>query len=55
MKVLEYKDSNGRSPYKAWFDDLNAQAAAKVTAAITRIGLGNLSNPKSVGEGVLEF
>jgi putative addiction module killer protein len=27
----------------------------KVTAAITRLGQGNLSNAKGVGEGVLEY
>jgi putative addiction module killer protein len=30
-------------------------ARAKVAAAIVRIGHGNLSNVKSVGEGVLEY
>jgi putative addiction module killer protein len=34
---------------------LGAEAAAKVTVALTRMGQGNLSNAKSVGEGVLEF
>ena len=53
--VLEYNDTNGRSPYKDWFDGLDAQAAAKVAVAVTRMGLGNLSNVKPVGEGVLEF
>ncbi|HWX84858.1 MAG TPA: type II toxin-antitoxin system RelE/ParE family toxin [Xanthobacteraceae bacterium] len=55
MRVLEYNDTSGRSPYKDWFDGLNAQAAAKVAVAVTRMGLGNLSNVKPVGEGVLEF
>ena len=30
-------------------------AAAKVTVALTRIELGNLSNVKTVGGGVLEY
>jgi putative addiction module killer protein len=55
MKILEYNDANGRSPFKTWFDDLNVEAAVKVTVALTRMGLGNLSNAKSVGGGVLEF
>ncbi len=55
MKILEYNDTAGRSPYKSWFDGLDAQAAAKVTVALARMGLGNLSNVKSVGGGVLEF
>ena len=55
MTILEYNDTNSRSPYKAWFDRLNAEAAAKVTVAVTRMGQGNLSNAKSVGEGVQEL
>lgn len=55
VQILEYNDLTGRSPYKNWFDGLDAEAAAKVTAAMTRMGLGNLSNVKSVGAGVLEF
>lgn len=34
---------------------LDAQAAAKVTAGLTRIELGNLSNAKGVGGGVHEY
>lgn len=55
MKVQEYIDTNERSPYGRWFDDLNAEAAAKVAIAIKRLELGNLSNVKPVGSGVLEF
>jgi putative addiction module killer protein len=55
MQILEYNDAKGRSPFKTWFDGLGAEAAAKVAVALTRIGQGNLSNTKSVGEGVLEF
>jgi putative addiction module killer protein len=55
VKVLEYNDTNGRSPFKGWFDGLNPQAAAKVATAMKRMELGNLSNVKPVGEGVLEF
>src|SRR5208282_3897386 len=54
VKVREYLDQNGRSPYAEWFDNLNAQAAAKVATAVTRISQGNLSNVKGVGGGVFE-
>jgi len=37
--VREYLDSSGDSPYAAWFDSLNAEAAAKVTTAVTRVSL----------------
>src|SRR5436853_4158150 len=33
----------------------NAAAAAKITVAITRMRLGNLSNAKGVGSGVQEY
>jgi len=52
---LEYLTVNGQSPYRYWFDALDAPAAAKVAVAITRIGLGNLSNAKGGGAGVQEF
>jgi putative addiction module killer protein len=54
IEVLEYIDANGRSPYAIWFDRLPAEAAGKVAVAVTRLSQGNLSNVKSVGEGVLE-
>ena len=55
IDVLEYIDVRGRSPYARWFDRLPAQAAAKVTVAKTRMREKNLSNVKSVGQGVLEY
>jgi putative addiction module killer protein len=55
MDVLEYLTPKGDSPFGAWFDDLDPQAAAKVTIALIRIGQGNLSNVKGVGSGVLEY
>ena len=54
VRVLEYLDTKGRSPYAAWFEGLSADAAAKVAAALYRIAEGNFSNVKSVGSGVLE-
>jgi putative addiction module killer protein len=56
MIVLrEYLDTKGRSAYAAWFDSLSAEAAAKVTTAVTRISLGNFSNVEGVGSGVFEY
>jgi putative addiction module killer protein len=55
VQILEYLDPDGESPYRDWFESLNAQAAAKVTVALTRVELGNLSNVKGVGAGVQEF
>ena len=55
VKVVEYIDQNGHSPFANWFDSLNAQAAAKVAAASNRMSLGNFSNVKGVGSGVFEY
>jgi putative addiction module killer protein len=54
VDILEYIDPNGGSPNRDWFDRLDAQAAAKVAVALTRIEMGNLSNVKGVGSGVHE-
>ena len=55
MEILEFLDDAGGSPFASWFDDLDAQAAAKVTVALTRMEQGNLSNAKGVGAGVQEY
>lgn len=55
IDVREYLDAQGRSPYAAWFDSLNAHVAAKVATALTRISLGNFSNVEGVGSGVFEY
>ena len=54
VRILEYLDSQGRSPFAKWFDGLSAEAAAKVAAALYRLGEGNFSNVKGVGAGVFE-
>ncbi|MCP5432210.1 MAG: type II toxin-antitoxin system RelE/ParE family toxin [Alphaproteobacteria bacterium] len=55
MELVEYLDEAGRSRFGEWFAALNAAAAAKVAVALARIELGNLSNAKGVGQGVLEY
>src|SRR6266404_4610632 len=55
VEVREYLDRGGHSPYAAWYDRLNREAAAKVAAALARIHQGNSSNAKSVGAGVYEY
>jgi putative addiction module killer protein len=54
IRILQYLDAEGRSPFAAWFDRLNAAAAARVATAVYRLEMGNLSSVKSVGEGILE-
>ena len=51
VQGLEYLDARGRSPYGAWFDKLNAIAAAKVAAALYRLEEGNFSNVKGSAKG----
>ena len=55
IEVRDYIDASDHSPFASWFAGLNTPAAAKVTTALTRIELGNLSNVKPVGLGVLEY
>lgn len=46
MDVKEYIRQDGSNPFRAWFDDLDAQAAAKVATAIIRIQMGATANIK---------
>ena len=55
LDLRYYLAADGRSPIEEWFAGLDAAAAAKVTVAVARLEQGNLSNVKSVGEGVLEY
>ena len=54
IRILEYLDPQGRSPYAAWFEGLNASAAVKIAAALYQLAAGNRSNLKAVGLGVFE-
>ncbi|MBL4758722.1 MAG: type II toxin-antitoxin system RelE/ParE family toxin [Rhizobiales bacterium] len=55
MRVMEFLNHNGSSPFANWFDDLDSQAAAKVAVAVTRMEQGNLSNVKGLGGGLFEY
>ena len=55
MRVVVYLDPGGRAPFTRWFDGLNAEAAARVTTALYRLGQGNFSNVEGVGGGVFEY
>src|SRR5437867_11798085 len=54
IRLLEYLDVEGRSPYGAWFDGLNAPAAAKAVTALYQLAAGNRSNVEGVGSGAFE-
>jgi hypothetical protein len=55
IRVDEFITDEDVSPFRRWLDDLDDQAAAVVTIAIDRLGEGNTSNAKSLGEGVSEL
>lgn len=55
MRIVEYSDEKGRSPFGLWFNKIDAQAAAKVTTALVRLEGGNTSNIKRIGGGVQEI
>src|SRR5260370_28578553 len=55
IQVEEFITDEDVSPFRRWFDDLDDHAAAWVTIAIDRLGEGNTSNAKPLGEGVSEL
>jgi putative addiction module killer protein len=58
IKIEEYVRENGANPYQTWFNELDAQAAAKMTVAKTRLELGNTSNIewfRGVGEYKIDW
>ena len=54
IRVVEYL-RDGKSPFESWFNSLDSVPAAKVTTALYKLELGNFSNVKSVGRGVMEY
>jgi putative addiction module killer protein len=55
LALRYYVAADDGRPFEEWFNALDAIAAAKVTTALNRLGEGNLSNVKSVGQGALEY
>ena len=55
VEVRAFVDANGISPFEKWFNELNAQAAARVAVNLVRIESGNFSNTKSISGGVYEL
>lgn len=54
MKLTEYINEAGFSPFQKWFDRLNSEAAAKITTFLYRLEASNFSNVEGVGKGVFE-
>jgi putative addiction module killer protein len=55
LEIRYYVASGGQEPFAEWFADLDPAARAKIARAVIRMEQGNLSNAKSVGEGILEY
>ena len=55
LDIRHYVAASGEEPFAEWFAALEAAAGAKIARALVRMEQGNLSNVKSVGEGVLEY
>ena len=55
MRIVEYVDASGSAPFAKWFGRLDGVAAAKVTAALARLEVGNTGHLKSVGSGIFEL
>ncbi len=53
LRIVEYL-REGKSLFERWFNSLDAVPAAKVTVALYKLELGNFSNAKPVGKGVME-
>jgi putative addiction module killer protein len=54
-EIRYYTAPGGRQPFAEWFADLEPVTRARVTRSIARLEQGNVSNVKSIGEGVLEL
>ena len=52
--LAEFTDSRGRSPFRRWFNALDAVAAARVATALYRMEQGNFSGVKLLGSGIAE-
>ena len=58
VRVEEYIRADGSIPYRAWFESLEPQAAAKVAVATVRLSMGNTSSVKwfgGIGEYVIDW
>jgi len=55
VQIRQYITLLGVNYFEKWFDSLDSIAAAKITAAIYRLELGNYSNVKNLKDGVFEY
>lgn len=55
LEIREYVDELGRSRYANWLQTLDDSVRARITIAVSRLSIGNVSNVKGVGSGVSEL
>lgn len=55
IELRNYVDLRGRSPFERWLERLDADTAARIIIALSRLELGNTSRVKSLGGGLQEF
>ena len=58
IRLLRLEEAVADIPYQAWFNELDVQAAAKVTAAKVRLELGNTSKVewfRGIGECKIDW
>jgi len=53
--IEEFLADEGSSPFGKWFDDLDPQAAAIVTVALTRLADGSSPKGEPIGDGASEL
>ncbi len=54
IELRDYLDVSGKRPIRRWLDGLDSATRARVTRALVQLSLGNMSEVKGVGGGVLE-
>jgi putative addiction module killer protein len=55
LRVVEFLDDRGRSPFRIWFERLDPSAAGRATTALYRMEQGNVSSMRSLGGGLEEY
>jgi putative addiction module killer protein len=54
FEIKEFIEAN-RSPFKDWFDSLDAVTAARIDRYIRRLEAGNFGAAKAINEGIFEL
>ena len=54
IKVEYFIDEDGDNPFQEWYDSLDGDLAKRVFDAVTRMAMGNMSDVKSLRDGVWE-